>query len=230
MPDDTPAPSQSTADTAAGYDLVASEYANRIVHELDHKPFDRLFLDDFAGMIPAGKVLDLGCGPGHVGRYLSDKGMSIVGLDISEAMLKIARDLNPGIEFERGDMRKTGFADRSFAGVVAFYSIIHFAPGDLPTVFAEVRRILIPGGVLALAFHVGSHVLHVDELFGIKTSLDFSFFEPAQVQEALSAAGFVSITSAQRPPYPPPVEAQTQRCYMLADRIETGAAARCPPP
>jgi len=215
--DNVPSP-PSAASAATGYDLVAAEYARRIYRELEAKPFDRAFLDRLAISVPAGEVLDLGCGPGHVGRYLRERGIPGRGLDISPEMVRLARELNPSVEFRQGDMRDLPFSDQSFAGVAAFYSIIHLEPTELEPVFTELRRVLRPGGLLALAFHVGNEVRHVDELWGIKTSLDFVFFEPAQVAGALRAAGFEDIESSQRAPYEPPVEAQTHRCYMVARR------------
>ena len=223
LPDKAP---PSAASTAAGYDLVAAEYARRIYGELEAKPFDRAFLDGLANRIPTGEVLDLGCGPGHVGRYLRERGLPGRGLDISHEMVRLARELNPTVEFQQGDMRELPFPDGFFAGVAAFYSIIHLEPADLEPVFRELRRVLRPGRLLALAFHIGNEVRHVDELWGIKTSLDFVFFEPARVAEALRAAGFEVIESSTRAPYEPPVEAQTHRCYMVARRPSTESPDR----
>jgi SAM-dependent methyltransferase len=211
-------PDASVASTAAGYDAVAARYAEHLYRELDSKPFDRDFLDRFAAAVAAGEVLDLGCGPGHVGRYLHERGLSVRGLDLSEEMVRRARELTPGVLFMHGDMRDLPFPDGSFTGVVAFYSVIHFQPEQLPAVFAEMHRVLAAGGLLAIAFHVGAEVRHVDELWGVKTSLDFVFFPPDQVADALRSAGFTEITSTERPPYDPPVEAQTHRCYILARR------------
>ena len=91
-----------------------------------NKPADQQLLDNFASALAdAGACVDLGCGPGHVTRYLHERGVDIEGIDLSEGMLKMARKLNPGIRFSRGDLRALGAPDHHWAAAVAFYSLIH---------------------------------------------------------------------------------------------------------
>jgi 2-polyprenyl-3-methyl-5-hydroxy-6-metoxy-1,4-benzoquinol methylase len=62
------------------YDRIADEYALRIFNELQHKPLDRELLNRFAAEIAGrGAVCDMGCGPGHVARYLRPAGLSVFG-------------------------------------------------------------------------------------------------------------------------------------------------------
>src|SRR5919106_243783 len=73
------------------YDLVADEYVRRIFEELQHKPLDRQFLDRFAASVrDVGPACDMGCGPGHVARYLHERGVRVCGVDLSAAMVKRA--------------------------------------------------------------------------------------------------------------------------------------------
>jgi SAM-dependent methyltransferase len=202
--------------TAAGYDVLASEYARHLSAELDRKPFDRAFLKRFHAATPAGDVLDAGCGPGQVGRFVHGLGRAVTGVDISTGMVAQARALHPGLRFQVGDLRALPFPEASFAGLLAFYSIIHLEAGELPGVFAEMRRVLVPDGVLAVAFHVGREVRRIEELWGIRTRLDFVFFEREEIVAALGAAGFTLGEQTLRDPYDESVEAQTRRCYLLA--------------
>src|SRR5262245_29883274 len=116
------------SDVRSGYDIVADEYVRRIFDELTHKPLDRELLDRFADRVRgAGLVYDLGCGPGHVARYLHERGINVTGVDLSQELLERARKLNPGIGFLQGDMRRLEAEAESLAGIVAFYSICHIA-------------------------------------------------------------------------------------------------------
>ena len=69
-------PSSSGDDPRGSYDAVSEEYVQRISRELDHKPFDRELLDQFADRVrERGVVAEIGCGPGHVARYLHGRGV-----------------------------------------------------------------------------------------------------------------------------------------------------------
>src|SRR4051794_520906 len=91
-------------DVRGSYDRVAGEYAAHLADELDHKPLDRALLLRFAELVAGGAVCELGCGPGHVARFLHDAGVAVSGIDLSPRMVEEARKLNPGIDFRVGDM------------------------------------------------------------------------------------------------------------------------------
>src|SRR5579863_492371 len=142
------------------YDRLAEEYTRRIADELRHKPLDRELLDRFAKQTKGrGEVCDMGCGPGHVARYLRDAGASVFGLDLSPGMLEQARKLNPDISFREGNMLALDIPDGTLAGITAFYAIVNIPKQSLPVVFREFQRVLRPGGRLLLAFHAGNEVL-----------------------------------------------------------------------
>jgi SAM-dependent methyltransferase len=200
------------------YNSVASEYAARIFDELAGKPLDRALLDRFADLTrERGLVCDLGCGPGQVAGDLHERGLEVVGVDLSPAMVDEARRLNPGLRFEVGTMLALDFPNDALAGVSAFYSIVNVPREDHPQAFSEARRVLKPGGVLLFSFHVGTEDIHLDEWWGIPVSIAFLFFTPAEVEARLLDAGFVVDEILEREPYLE-VEHPSRRCYILAHK------------
>ena len=141
--------------TAAAYDAVSARYAEFVRGALDALPLDRAVLAAFAEHVLAGGgglVADLGCGPGRIGAHLAGLGLEVTGIDLSPAMIEIARASYPGLRFETGSMHALPLGDGTLAGIVSWYSVIHAAPGELPAYLAEFRRVLKPGGYLLAAF------------------------------------------------------------------------------
>ena len=201
----------------AGYAPVAAAYHEHLGHELDAKPLDRAFLGAFVERVRDGLVVDLGCGPGHVTQYLAARGARVEGVDLSPAMVAQARASYPELGFREADMFALPYGDASLAGIVAFYAFVHLHTDELAAPLREMHRVLAPGGLLALAFHVGTDAVHVDVLFGVATSLDFYMHRPEDVIAALQAAGFTLEARLDRAPYPD-AEHPTHRSYLLARR------------
>jgi len=210
---------ETTDNLKASYDRIAPQYVEHIYGELAHKPLDRALLDRFADVVRGrGTVCDMGCGPGHVARYLHERGVAVQGIDLSPGMVAQAQHLNPGIAFHEGSMLALDESDNAWAGITAFYCIIHIGRDEVTAALREMWRVLQPGGLLLLAFHVGDEVLRPDEMWGQPVAIDFIFYPAEAMEAALAEAGFPSIRTHLRPPYPPEVEAQTQRCYIRATR------------
>jgi SAM-dependent methyltransferase len=208
-------------DCQVSYDRVADEYVRRIFDELRHKPFDREQLDRFAERVrAAGPVCDVGCGPGQIARYLHERGVDVCGLDLSAGMIEHARRLTPGIDFFQADLRSLGAPDETWAGITAFYSLIHIPRPELTAALAELRRVLQPGGLLLVTFHVGDETVHLEEWWGHPVCVDFHFFPRDVMVAALVEAAFEIGDVLERDPYPD-VEHQSRRCYLWAQRPGT---------
>lgn len=200
----------------AGYATVAHAYAEHLTDELAGKPLDRAFLSAFVERA-RGRIVDLGCGPGHVTAFLAALDADVEGVDLSPEMIAEARARFPAQTFTVADMFALPYADGALAGIVAFYAIVHLPTAELGGALREMHRVIAPGGAVALSFHIGTEHKHVDELFGCATSLDFVFHDPAAVITALAGAGFTLEARLDRAPYPD-AEYPSQRCYLLARR------------
>jgi SAM-dependent methyltransferase len=211
-----PDPSPSTP-LQRTYDTIAAEYAKRIYDELKGKPLDRELLERFADRLRGqGLVCDLGCGPGQIGRYLCDRGCNVVGLDLSHGMLLQAAKLNADIRFVQGSMLAMPFATNSLSGIAAFYSIIHIPGSEVVSALSEFRRVLQPGGCVLLSFHRGEGAIRETEVWGYDVNFEAVLFTSAEMCGYIGTAGLRVEQVTERDPYPPGVEDQTRRAYILA--------------
>ena len=208
----------SALNTQTSYDQVARKYAEKFKDEMDDKPFDRDCLDRLAREVAGlGPICDLGCGPGQVARYLHRRGVPTLGVDLSPRMVTEAQKLNPEIHFHQGDMLALPDADQSWGGIAAFYCIIHIPREKIMDALREMIRVLKPGGVLLISFHIGDEIKHLDEWWEKPVNLDFAFYQPAEMENWLREAGYESEEALIREPNPA-VEVATLRAYLFAKK------------
>jgi len=207
----------------AGYDAVAATYAEQFGDELDDKPLERGLLGAFCHMAPDGAVADIGCGPGHITGFLAARRDSVVGFDVSQEMIAVARQRHPDLSFAVASMLDLPCHDASFAGVVAMYSIIHFDVAQRARAFDEFARILSPDGLLVVSFHVDGPQLapgdvnHLTTFLGHSVDMDGYFLDPAVVTTELVDNGFHVEARLDRDPIAG-IEFGSRRCYLLARR------------
>jgi uncharacterized protein YceH (UPF0502 family) len=164
----------------AAYDTIATAYADQLLDELDHLPFERWLLGRVVAHADGRPVIEVGAGPGHITAYLADRGADATGIDLSPDMVAEARRRFPQLRFEVGDLRRLARppASSGWAAVLAWYSLIHLAASELPEAIAALTRPLDPGGWLVLALHAGDEVRHVDEFLGHQVNLDYVLHNP----------------------------------------------------
>lgn len=107
---------------------------------------------DSAQVQSGQRVLDVACGTGIVARTISErvgaKG-SVVGIDVNEGMLAVAKRKAPGIEWHQGRAESLPFDASSFDAVVCQFGLMFFE--DRAMTLREMMRVLRPGGHLAIA-------------------------------------------------------------------------------
>jgi SAM-dependent methyltransferase len=94
---------------------------------------------------PPSSILDLCCGCGHFSAALSEVGYEVVGIDISEEMLRLARTNAPLVSFLNQDARNLRLINE--ATVCTFNSIAHFKDAELPALFSSIAANLSCRGV-----------------------------------------------------------------------------------
>lgn len=141
----------------------------------------------------AGLLLDAGCGPGHWTEFLGKDGREVRGVDLSAEFIMTAKNRHPGIAFEVGTFRDLPLDSGSVGGILAWYSLIHTPPADLPEIFMEFGRVLAPGGSILIGFFDGEP----RESFAHAVAPAF-FWSADALAEMLADAGFEVVSTETR--------------------------------
>lgn len=175
-------------------DLVQSTYSKIAQKYTDlyfDISFDQQYVDMFLSYLkPHAKILDIGSGPGNFTKYISEKGFTVEGVDISPEMLDIAHKKAPGIPFNIMDMRELEFPDNRFDGVISAYSLIHIESAEIAETLSEFCRVLKPGGIILLIVQEGAADQIVDEPLYPGEKVFMNFFQEEQLSQSIESAGF----------------------------------------
>lgn len=167
------------------YNRYVAAYRNRFMG-LD------LYKDTFDPLLEAlprnGRVLELGCGPGNVAKYIGTRrpDLQYLGIDLAPEMIRAARKEHPDAVFRLMDIRHADQIGGVFDAVIAAFSIPYLTRGDVPPVFAHVQRLTAEKGLFYLSCMEGTATQSGFE----KTSFTgdqelYITYYPRQVIEAL---------------------------------------------
>ena len=184
------------------YDGMAADYAVRFGSELadaDQSDPDIEFLDAAVRSFPDGYVVDVGCGPAQVSRFLIERGRTVIGLDLAPGMLAQAAKLVPDAGLVAGDLMALPLKPASCAAAVASYSLHHLPKAMLGDALAGLREVLSPSGVLVIITHGGSSEELLDQPEG---QVVLSRYAPEELADRLRSAGLTPELLRTRPPRP----------------------------
>jgi ubiquinone/menaquinone biosynthesis C-methylase UbiE len=183
---------------AAGYDAAAETYAAAASRHAAAGSERRQAYVDVALRLaaPGARVLDAGCGTGeHATARLASR-YRVVGVDISERSVQLARPRVPDAAFVVGDMATIQFPSEVFDLVTAFYSLIHVPRDEHAAMLASAWRWLRPGGHLVVTMGQRAWEGVESEWHGAPT-MYWSHWDAATNKELVAAAGFRTITAEE---------------------------------
>jgi ubiquinone/menaquinone biosynthesis C-methylase UbiE len=159
-------------------------------------------IERFVTYLKSGdKVLDAGCAAGRDSHLLNQKGLTVVGIDLSQNFIKLARENYPDITFRFGNFLDLPFSEHTFDGVWAHAAIVHLeTKRDVIKALSEFFRVLQPGGILHL--HVKRRM--DDQVTSVisdplsRHDRFFRWFTPKEVSAYLTQIGFSIIERNNR--------------------------------
>lgn len=129
------------------YNAIADFYVKEA--SLDHE--DKTYLDSFLKTVSGNKILDLGCGPGILSKYLSNLGYDVTGVDFAEQMISIARGIVPDTKFIVSDVASLELDDK-FDGIVLAHFLIHFSKDENIQILNKLHTLMNPDASLFIQF------------------------------------------------------------------------------
>lgn len=138
---------------AEAFNSIGDRYDEAFPHKEGQLAAGRRLAEELP---PGSRILDVGCGTGvPTAAQLVEAGHRVVGIDLSETMVKLARDKVPAAEFHQRDVANLG-ADGPeglgrFDGIVAFFSLLMLPRAEIPYALRTLHDLLRPGGLLALS-------------------------------------------------------------------------------
>ena len=175
----TPKPQIETA-----YGCQAADVATMLGTRVDADDPDRAVIEPWANSV-SGPILDVGSGTGRWTGQLAKLGHTIEGLEPVEKLVALARQAHPTLTFRRGWIDGLSDAQNNWAGILAWYAIIHLGPEELPKALVALRAGLVNGGSLLMSFFSGPYV----EAFEHPVTTAYRWPMPVMIQ-ALKRAGF----------------------------------------
>lgn len=138
----------------AAYAQRAAEYTQRFGSIEDTDEQDRALVAAWAREL-RGEIVDVGCGPGQWTAFLHDAAADaglVRGLDPVPEFIDLARAAHPELGFAVGAVEDLVLAPGTLGGVLAWYSLIHHQPSELPQALDALFQALSPGGQLLAGF------------------------------------------------------------------------------
>ena len=141
-------------DPADAYDARAEFLAEVLGKVVGPGDPDRRVIEAWADGVP-GRILDVGSGTGRWAGHLAALGHAVEGLEPAGRFVEMARRTFPTVAFRNAAISDLDSSEERWAGVLAWYSLIHMDAEELPAALRTLRRILDAGGQLLLSFFTG---------------------------------------------------------------------------
>jgi GrpB-like predicted nucleotidyltransferase (UPF0157 family) len=145
---------RARAEQVAPYDEFSEAYADHAADNPYQALYDRPAILKLAGPVAGKRVLDVGCAAGHLTAKLAERGADVIGIDLSQGMVDLARKRHGDqARFERADLAEPlTFLEDGSIDLVTASLVLHYLLDWGPTL-GEFRRVLRPGGALVLSVH-----------------------------------------------------------------------------
>ena len=175
------------------YNLIAHEYDNQFGTDYT----DALYIDKFLDSLNGKEILDIGCGLGNLTNYMNEHGFNVIGIDLSDEMLKIAKSKYKNITFKKMDMRNITI-DKQFDGISLLYSLFHLTKKEVEMVLPKYYNLLKQNGKMLVILQDGNGEKVVKEPLNKSLLMFVNYYNMKEITNILEKYNFNIIYSAYK--------------------------------
>lgn len=162
------------------YDDFAEKWAERWYPDEKLLPY----LKQFVELLPQkARVLDLCCGAGYESMRLNKLGVAVVGVDLSEKSIEIARLHNPTLDFYVKDMLESYKELGRFDGIVCIAGLVHIPENQLELAFKNMHEVLADDSYLFIVVRNGDRVTKSVEIDGVEYAREFYCYTKDKIEQ-----------------------------------------------
>ncbi len=177
--------------TRLSYEATASAFAEKVASLAPIDSIDKLM----SVLIPAPRILDIGCGSGRDAKIFQSMGAEVIGIDFCANLLDIAKAHAPTVNFQLMDIEELDFPEETFDAVWAASSLLHLPKSVLPSVLARIHAILEEDGYFYLTLKKGSgELLEIDQRYEGAAQKFWAYYEADEIKKILAEAQFAVLT------------------------------------
>lgn len=182
-------------ETRETYNKIASNYEKEYENDLSDAPY----IDSFLSQVEGNYILDMGCGPGTLSKYIANKGYNVDAIDYSEEMLKIAREKINNVNFIQMDMRNVEM-NKKYNGIMLAYSLFHISKDEVKNVLPKYYDLLEDNGVMLIILQEGSGEDYVSENLGTGLKKFINYYSFEEIEKVLNDNNFEIIEKNRKKP------------------------------
>ncbi len=147
----------ATDEVTQAYGARAADLADMLGTVVSSHDPDRRVIEPWAESV-SGRILDVGAGTGRWSGHLASLGHNVQGLEPVDQFIEIARRNHPTVVFRHASLADLAGSGERWSGILAWYSLIHLGPDELPTALATLRELLEQDGSLLVSFFSGPSI------------------------------------------------------------------------
>lgn len=184
--------------TFDAWDKVASLYQDTF---MDLDLYNDTY-DQFCSLVPKNdaRILEIGCGPGNITRYLLAKkqGFQIEAIDVSPNMLALAKKNNPGIETRVMDCRDIDQLGSNYDAILCGFCLPYLSKDDCEKLIKDSSALLNTGGIIYLSAIEGDYSLSGYEAGSSGDKMYVYYHQEDHIQQQFKTHGFESIAVSRK--------------------------------